>query len=276
MSSNRAWMPLHIGDYLKDTGHLNAAEHGAYMLMIMHYWQHGALPADERLIARIAKLSPNDWAESRDVLAMLFGPGWTHKRIDAELSKADEIIEKRRAAAQGRHAKSKADASAVHVHSKSTDTGVPPRTNNQDTPPNPQGGEAADLYGELLSIYPASVHTKPDRAERQFFRLSLDLQRLAVSQAKSARTQSEADRQKRGRDAATHAEFVQGLDGWLRDGAWKTVAAPVPIVPMTKLDRERDADLWRACERIMGRPAPTSDLAWSFPNSVIEQARAAA
>jgi uncharacterized protein YdaU (DUF1376 family) len=129
--SNRAWMPLHITDYLADTGHLNAAEHGAYLMLIMHYWQNGTLPADERLLARLARMTKDEWAESRDVLAMLFGPNWTHKRIDAELVKADEIIEKRRAAANGRHQKSKDDASAVHVQSKSTDTGALPRTLDQ-------------------------------------------------------------------------------------------------------------------------------------------------
>lgn len=126
--SNRAWMPLHIADYLADTGHLTAAEHGAYLLLIMHYWQKGALPTDERLIARIARLSTDQWAESRDVIADLFSDGWTHKRIDAELTKADEIIEKRRAAADARHGKSKPDASAVHVQSKSTYTGASPST----------------------------------------------------------------------------------------------------------------------------------------------------
>lgn len=129
--SNRAWMPLHITDYLADTGHLNAAEHGAYLMLIMHYWQNGSLPADERLLARLARMSKAEWEESRDVLAMLFGPNWTHKRIDAELSKADEIIEKRRNAANKRHAENKPDASAVHVQSKSTDTGALPRTLDQ-------------------------------------------------------------------------------------------------------------------------------------------------
>ena len=137
--SNRAWMPLHITDYLADTGHLNAAEHGAYLMLIMHYWQNGSLPADERLLARLARMSKAEWDESRDVLAMLFGPNWTHKRIDAELAKADEIIEKRRNAALGRHAKSKEDASAVHVQSTSTDTGVPPRTLNQEQKEEPNG-----------------------------------------------------------------------------------------------------------------------------------------
>ncbi|QIG70461.1 DUF1376 domain-containing protein [Rhizobium phage RHph_N28_2] len=129
--SNRAWMPLHIADYLADTGHLTATEHGAYLLLIMHYWQNGSLPENERVIARIAKLSPEQWEESRDMLAMLFGPGWKHKRIDAELGKADEIIEKRRAAAEARYSKGKkqtSDANAMHMQSKCIDTGALPTT----------------------------------------------------------------------------------------------------------------------------------------------------
>jgi len=128
--SNRAWMPLHITDYLADTGHLTATEHGAYMLLIMHYWQNGHLPENEKLIARIGRMTTAQWDESRDVIAMLFGPGWTHKRIDAELSKADDIIEKRRAAAESRYSKVKpsSDANAVQVDSNSSYTGVPPTT----------------------------------------------------------------------------------------------------------------------------------------------------
>jgi uncharacterized protein YdaU (DUF1376 family) len=128
--TNRAWMPLHIADYLADTGHLTATEHGAYMLLIMHYWQNGHLPGNEKLIARVARMTAAQWEESRDVIAMLFGPDWTHKRIDAELSKADDIIEKRRAAAESRYGKSKKDANAEQVQSKCTDTGVPPLTDN--------------------------------------------------------------------------------------------------------------------------------------------------
>lgn len=130
--TNRAWMPLHIADYLADTGHLTATEHGAYLLLIMHYWQNGSLPQNERVIARIAKLTQDQWEESRDILAMLFGPGWTHKRIDAELSKADEIIGKRRAAAEARHGKGKSTACDMQMDSKSSDTRVPPLTDNQD------------------------------------------------------------------------------------------------------------------------------------------------
>lgn len=129
--SNRAWMPLSIDDYMADTGHLTAAEHGAYLLLIMRYWKDGGLPSDERMIQRYSRLDASQWAESRDVLAAFFDDGWRHKRIDAEMAKADDIIEKRRSAANGRHGKSKQPASAVQVHSTSTDTGALPRTNNQ-------------------------------------------------------------------------------------------------------------------------------------------------
>ena len=163
-------MPLHIDDYLADTGHLTGAEHGAYMLMIMHYWQNGALPENERLIARIARMDAEQWEESRDVLAMLFGPNWTHKRIDAELAKADEIIEKRRAAAEARHGKTKRDASAVHVQGKSTDTGALPLTNNITEPDGSDAASPVDprqqLWSEGISILKA-ITGKTDGAARQ-------------------------------------------------------------------------------------------------------------
>jgi len=122
--SSPAWMPLDIDAYLSDTLHLSAAEHGAYMLLIMRYWKDGGLPADERMIARFARLSTEQWADSRDVLAAFFEPGWKHKRIDAELAKAAEIIGKRKSAAMQKHSKS--SAHAEQVQSKSTDTRVPP------------------------------------------------------------------------------------------------------------------------------------------------------
>lgn len=128
--SERPWMPLYIGDYLKDTGHLSVEEHGAYLLLIMRYWEDGGLPTDERLIARYSRMVPDQWAMSRDVLAALFDDGWKHKRIDEEISKAEAIIEKRRAAAEHRHRKS--NAHAEQVQSISNDTGVP----QSHTPPS--------------------------------------------------------------------------------------------------------------------------------------------
>jgi uncharacterized protein YdaU (DUF1376 family) len=84
------WMPFYVKDYLGDTAHLSTLEHGAYLLLIMHYWQHSGLPDDDRSLALIAKLGIRQWASIRSKIAQLFGPGWIHKRIEGELEKANK------------------------------------------------------------------------------------------------------------------------------------------------------------------------------------------
>lgn len=122
--SNRSWMPLNIPDYLKDTRHLTTLEHGAYLLLIMRYWEDGGLPDNETLISRYAGLTPDQWAESREMIAAFFDDGWKHKRIDAELARAAEVMEKRRAS--GKLGGTKRQASARQVPSKTqhTDTDI--------------------------------------------------------------------------------------------------------------------------------------------------------
>lgn len=175
--SNRAWMPLYLDDYLADTGHLSTLEHGAYLLLIMHYWRNGGLPDDERMIARIARLTKDEWAESRDVLGSMFGDGWTHKRIDAELTKADEIIAKRKAAADARHERNKSDANAVHVQSKkdahaSTRAGTPLTDNISDTGVSEEKRASARPsspgFDQFWSIYPNRVGKR--EAEKAFLK----------------------------------------------------------------------------------------------------------
>lgn len=133
MSNSPAWLPFNVADYLKDTSHLTVAEHGAYLMLILHYWTNRGLPADEGMVRRIAHMSVEQWAESRDALAALFRDGWTHKRIDEELAKADSLVEKRRNNARTQHEGRTSGADAVHVQGTSSDTRVPTSTKNPDT-----------------------------------------------------------------------------------------------------------------------------------------------
>jgi uncharacterized protein YdaU (DUF1376 family) len=94
----RAWMPLYVGDYLRDTRDLNTLQHGAYLLLIMHYWQHDALPTDDARLAAIAGLSIAQWRRIREPVQAKFGEGWKHKRIEAELAKLDRAVMQRRLA----------------------------------------------------------------------------------------------------------------------------------------------------------------------------------
>jgi len=85
---NPPWMPFYVADYLRDTRRLTAAEHGAYLLLIMEYWISGALPNDDRQLARIACMSLAEWKKAKPNVQPFFGPDWIHKRIDIEIEKA--------------------------------------------------------------------------------------------------------------------------------------------------------------------------------------------
>lgn len=127
---NRPWMPLYVADYLADTGRLSTTEHGAYLLLIMEYWQRGGVPDDDVQLARIVRLSPAAWKKTKPAIASLFQDGWRHKRIDAELAKAAEISSKRRASAQQKHSKSSAIAPAnaeqLDTHARASSLSLSP------------------------------------------------------------------------------------------------------------------------------------------------------
>ena len=99
--SNRPWMPFYIGDYLADTGHLRTVDHGAYILLLLHYWRTGSLPQDDTQLAKIARLPLRSWKNSvKPILQPLFRDGLRHKRVEKELAKHAEISRKRSVAGQ--------------------------------------------------------------------------------------------------------------------------------------------------------------------------------
>lgn len=95
-------MKFYWGDYLKDTTHLVALEHAAYLLLIGAMWQaKGKLPTDDVILARHARMTPKEWASVKGVVLPLFKVSrghLTHKRIAAELSKYSDVVQKRKVA----------------------------------------------------------------------------------------------------------------------------------------------------------------------------------
>jgi len=97
-----SFMPMYVGDILRNTLHLRAENFGAYHYLIYHYWEHGKLPQSDSELAQIAHLAPRRWKTHKATLQAFFSETWTHDRIDAERAKAAELIEKRRNAANCR------------------------------------------------------------------------------------------------------------------------------------------------------------------------------
>jgi uncharacterized protein YdaU (DUF1376 family) len=98
VSKKDQWMPLYVAEYLADTGHLTTTQHGAYLLLIMHYWRKRELPDDDKQLAAIAKLPLRIWLDCKETLQAFFHDGWRHHRIEQELSKRVAIADKRAAA----------------------------------------------------------------------------------------------------------------------------------------------------------------------------------
>ena len=93
------WMPLFWGDYRKNTSDLSAAQHGAYLLLIGHYWTTGRpLADDDAKLWRIAAAdSRAHWLKLRAALAPFFEVAdgvWRHARIEHELDRARRFIDK--------------------------------------------------------------------------------------------------------------------------------------------------------------------------------------
>lgn len=111
------WMPLVIGDYLKDTGRLTTEQHGAYLLLIMDYWVEGPPRDDDEDLAAITRLDARSWKKTRAKLQAFFyieDGRWRHKRVDAELADWTERKRKNteRASAGGKAKAAKAGASS--------------------------------------------------------------------------------------------------------------------------------------------------------------------
>ena len=109
------YMQLYIADYLADTMHLSAEEHGAYLLLMFNYWQTGK-PIPKNRLAKIARLTNERWADVEPSLQEFFcdnGEEWVHLRIEEDLASVSEKLTKKSAAGkasvQARRSRKEAD-----------------------------------------------------------------------------------------------------------------------------------------------------------------------
>jgi uncharacterized protein YdaU (DUF1376 family) len=158
------FMPLYVSDYLADTSHLSTVEHGAYLLLIMTYWQRAeALPDDDKKLARIARMTPTEWSEARAEIADLFDiaeGSWRHSRIEQELGRARAKLEAARnagkASAQRRLNGRSTDAEKAFNHKEGEGEREEPNGSN----PNPFAGEAWDGWLEARKKPPTERAVK--------------------------------------------------------------------------------------------------------------------
>ncbi|BBP71146.1 hypothetical protein PHLH6_31500 [Pseudomonas sp. Seg1] len=157
------YMQFYVADYLADTTHLTAEEHGAYMLLLFSYWQTGKPLRIDRL-ATVARIPNERWPSVADTLSEFFHvteTHWVQFRVEADLeavnSKVVTASNAGKASARAKALKKQLelnersttveDSLQRNGNHKDTDTYTDKNTNN--TPPM-----VDDLFPKFWKMYP--------------------------------------------------------------------------------------------------------------------------
>jgi uncharacterized protein YdaU (DUF1376 family) len=145
------WMPIYIGDYLRDTQALTAEEHGVYFLLLMHYWQKkGKIGADIKRLAMVARSDPETTKTILETFFILDGENYKNKRADEELQAA----------------KARSDTARINIQkrwNKDGNTGVIPPNNEGNT-----GGDTESIPNRYSSSPSVSLSPQPEKEESVF------------------------------------------------------------------------------------------------------------
>lgn len=167
--SSKHWYPRYSGDYRAKTAGLSLIQHGAYTLLLDEYYNTGKpLDANASVLHRICSALALEEQEAINfVLSRFFvltDKGYINKRAEEELAKRMDISEKRKYAANLRHAKdlqtpckTDANASAIAYTSTSTSTS----TSKTTTKPRKNKNIYTQEFENLWKIY-GSVGSKED------------------------------------------------------------------------------------------------------------------
>ena len=89
--SKTPFMQLYVADYLADTSYLDVVESGAYLHLLMNYWQTGKpLPNDDKKLARISRCTEEQWLNVRSTIVPFFierDDVLYHRRVERDLEK---------------------------------------------------------------------------------------------------------------------------------------------------------------------------------------------
>ena len=206
---------MYWGDYLADTSSLKMLEHGAYMLLIAHYWQTGEpIPHDRRY--QVAKATNQHERKAVDyVVAHYFqlkGGAAFHERVGKELAKEAEKSAKRGKAAKTRWAKNNANAYSDASEYSQSQLNI--TSNEVITPLPPKGAESVlkELFKKFWNEYPRKA--SKTKAFEAFKRLKPTTE-LLTTMLEALNVQKQSDQW-----AKEAGKFIPLPTTWLNQKRW--------------------------------------------------------
>src|SRR5712692_702632 len=144
------WSPFYWRDYVADTGHLTLAEHGAYLLLMAHYYMTGKpIPSDPKQLRRIGRArTRKDASIIGRILVEFFtrdGHSYRHARIDRELARFNDISQKRANAARSKHARAQQMQSAGNANAMHMDTQPQPQPQKDRNSSSEQSSDGVEI-----------------------------------------------------------------------------------------------------------------------------------
>jgi uncharacterized protein YdaU (DUF1376 family) len=128
-------LPLFTDAFISDTIHLNAAQTGAYIMLLMSAWRSTdcKLPNDDKILARMARMDARTWTANKDVVLSFWSQDgsqkWYQRRLLDERKYVDDLSNKN----------SKAGKVSALKREERDATTVQPKDNGKSTPtPTPR------------------------------------------------------------------------------------------------------------------------------------------
>lgn len=157
------YMQFYVADYLADTTHLTAEEHGAYMLLLFSYWQTGKPLRIDRL-ATVARIPNDRWPSVAETLSEFFHvteTHWVQFRVEADLEAVNSKVVTASNAGKA-SARAKALKKQQELNDRSTDVADPLQRKpnhtdtDTDTDKNTKSSSPAadDLFPKFWTLYP--------------------------------------------------------------------------------------------------------------------------
>ncbi len=133
---------------------------------------------------------------------------------------------------------------------------------------NPQPPSQGGKFDIFFSSFPESPHNVRSKAQQEFSKLSGADQSSAVTGAKKYRASVQSVK-----SSGQSPPKIKRADRWIADRQWEAFATPAPPTT-TRIDRYAEEKLFKKCEEISGKSAPSIQN-WSFPIETVERARKA-